>query len=124
LKLRILSIGHSASLLKLRNTTIQQAGYQVTTTKETALLLELAERQDFDAIVMCSSIPLLLREHLAHQLKRMRPSVPLIIICAEEERQHFLRVAEAVIAPPGTRQPLVEAIGRAIHKAGTNTKTA
>ncbi len=115
---KILSAGHNFARLRFRNNVIQDAGYQVVTTQEAPLILELATKQQFDAIVICSSIAPFLREQIARDLKRLRPSVPLIIICdhdCEEDEQKRLRqvVDEVVIAPPnGSQQVMLDAIKR------------
>jgi hypothetical protein len=57
LQKKILSIGHNFDLLRFRNTVIQNAGFHVITTKETALVLEVVRKQDFDAGVICNSFP-------------------------------------------------------------------
>ena len=62
LRKRILSIGHNLALLRFRNAVIQDAGYQVTTTKEIGVVMGLAGNLDFVAVVICSSIPASLRE--------------------------------------------------------------
>ena len=92
---------------------MQTAGYQVTTTKESDLLLEILAKQDFDAIVLCSSIPPNIQEHVAREAKAMKPKIPLIIICSYEDQQRFRPLADAVvIAEHGVSQPLIEAIFR------------
>jgi len=114
---RILSFGHNSTLLRLRNAVIQSAGHEVITTKETTLVLELARKQDFDAVVICNSIPVVLREAIARQLKRLKPEIPLIILCEEEECNRFKTLAEIVIAPPAFSQdPLLHAITRVTNK--------
>ena len=118
---KILSIGHNFSRLRLRNAAIQNAGYQVVTTRETALVLDLARKQDFDAVVICSSIPAHLREHIARELKRLRPTQPLIVICEAGERDCFLDLAEEVVDAPhsGSQQPVIAAIRRVTGKYGS-----
>ena len=86
-------------------------------------MLELAKKQDFDAVVICSSVPIVLRGHIAHQLKRLKPDVPLIIICEGEECSGFKKLAEIVISPPGvSEQSLVQAIQRAIIQSEPKTE--
>ena len=81
-------------------------------------MLEIAKKQDFDAVVVCSSIPPFLREQIVRQLKRVKPSMPLIVLCEAEECDAFKKLAEIVIAPPGiSQQPLMEAIARAISQS-------
>lgn len=110
---RVLSAGHNSAILRLRNNIIQTAGFQVITTKESELLLEIAAKQSFDAVVLCNSIPAKIREHVARELKALKPKVPLIVICSHEEQQQFRSLAdEVVVAEHGVSQPLIEAILR------------
>jgi DNA-binding NarL/FixJ family response regulator len=116
LQARILSIGHNLVRLRLRNAAIQKAGYHVVTTRETAIVLDLARKQNFDAIVICSSIPPHLREHIARELKRLRAIPPLIVICEGHEPDCFRGLAEEVVYVPhtGSQQPVIDAIGRVV----------
>ena len=110
---RILSAGHNAALLRVRNTIIETAGYHVVTTKESDLLLDLLARQPFDAIVLCSSIPAHIRENIAREVKALKPKMPLVIICSQDEEQRFARLADQTVrAEEGVSQPLIEAISR------------
>lgn len=109
----ILSGGHNSALLRSRNALIQSAGYQVVTTRESNLVLDLATKQHFDAVVLCSSIPALLRKNLVRELKRLKPMLPLVILCTAAERNEFSNVAaEMVLSEHGVSQPLLEAISR------------
>jgi hypothetical protein len=110
----IISSGHNIALLRVRNAIIQQAGYAVLTSKESAMVLEMAEKNHVAAIVLCSSIPLHLRTSLARELKRVRPHLPLIAIYSEGEDEH-LRPAADYLVPSihGIAQPLLEAISKA-----------
>ena|SRR2546430_17713152 len=94
---KILSAGHNSTLLRSRNAIIQLAGYQVVTTKESDLLLHLAQEQHFDAVVICNSIPLHLRIKSARDLKRLKPSLPLLVICVLAEEDTFQGLANAIV---------------------------
>jgi CheY-like chemotaxis protein len=108
---RILSAGHNSALLRARNALIESAGYQVVTTKESTLLLQLVNDQSFDAVVLCNSIPAHLRTSIAREIKASRPTLPLVILCAADEQERFLSLAEKlVVAEHGVSQPLIEAI--------------
>ena len=102
---------------------IQNAGYEVTTTKEMDVALELAAKIDFDAVVICCSIRPILREQIARDLKRINPDLPLVIVCERTEHELLKPLAEAVILPPGTsQQPLLKAIGEAIEAKQARSK--
>ncbi len=124
LQKKILSIGHNFDLLRFRNAVIQNAGYQVITTKETALVLQVVSKQNIDAVVICNSVPAHLKENIARELKRLKPNLPLIIICSDHERNRLKNLAEeVVIAPRGaSQQPLIEAIGRVAGRPDENQK--
>lgn len=114
---RILSIGHNFALLRDRNAAIQKAGYQVVTTRESELVLELARKQQFDAVVLCSSVPAHLRRTIALDLKRLRSVPPLIILCLAGESECFDGLADEVILMPrsGSHQPAIDAITRIVR---------
>ena len=110
---KILSSGHNSSLLRSRNALIQSAGYQVVTTRESVLLLQLAQEQHFDAVVLCNSIPIRLRTASARDLKQLKLNLALIVICADGEESDFRDLADEIIrAESGISQPLLEAISK------------
>ena len=87
-------------------------------------MLDLAHKQDFDAVVVCSSIPLYLRENIVRELKRLRPILPLIVICEEGEHDCFHGLATEVVYAPqkGPQQPLIDAIRLVTGRQETDQK--
>ena len=110
----IISSGHNIALLRVRNAIIQEAGYAVLTSKESAMILQMAKANHAAAVVLCSSIPMLLRANLARDLKKVRPNLPLIIIYSDGEDEHLHRTADYLVPSiHGIAQPLLEAITKA-----------
>ncbi|HJX00422.1 MAG TPA: hypothetical protein VJ453_09680 [Terriglobales bacterium] len=108
---KILSAGHNSAILRTRNAVVETAGYHVVTTKDSELLLDLAKKQHFDAVVLCNSMPSRIRASVARELKALKPALPLIIICSYTEQLEFQKIAdEVVIAEHGVSQPLIEAL--------------
>ncbi len=68
---------------------IQAAGYQVVTTKEADLILDIARKGDLAAVVICSSIPTYQKKNVAKELKRLKPALPLVVICSYTEQAEF-----------------------------------
>ena len=125
MKTKILSTGHNLAALKTRNTVLEEAGYQVTTTRDTGLVSELVAKDHFEAVVICNSVPDYLRENLARELRRLRPTMPLVIICADSatEQERFRHLAdEIVIAQQGLSQPLIDAVSRVVAESSHNRK--
>ena len=120
---KVLSIGHNLTRLRIRNAAIQDAGYQVVTTREGSLAIELARTQRFDAVIICSSIPMHLRENIVHELRRLRPPVPLIMLCEEHETEQCSKrlVDEMiVVGERESQEPLTGAIARIMARQGGN----
>ncbi|MGC2741639.1 MAG: hypothetical protein WA672_00525 [Candidatus Angelobacter sp.] len=110
----IISAGLNVGLLRVRNAIIQQAGYAVLTSKESAMVLEMAEKDHARAVVLCSSIPVHLRANLARELKKARPDLPVIAIYADGEDKHLRPTADYLVPSiHGIAQPLLEAITKA-----------
>jgi CheY-like chemotaxis protein len=110
---KILSAGHNAALLRLRNNIIETAGYLVVTTKESKVLLQLAEAEQFDAVVLCSSIPVHLQQVIVREIKQRKPELPVVVICPQPEQERFQTLADAIVSAEfGISQPLVEAIAQ------------
>lgn len=97
---------------------LEQTGYQVTTTREISLVSQLAGSLRFDAVVICNSIPVFLRESLARELKGLIPALPLIIICGAtlNEQERFRGLAEEIVlAQDGKFQQLIDALARVVR---------
>jgi CheY-like chemotaxis protein len=108
---RILSAGHNTALLRVRNNLMETGGYHVVTTKESGMVLELLEKQQFDAVVLCNSIPAHIQEHIARQAKATKPKVPLIVICGRDDQSRLQLIADRIVlAEQGVSQPLLEAV--------------
>jgi DNA-binding NtrC family response regulator len=110
----IISSGLNVALLRVRNAIIQQAGYAVVTSKESAMVLEMAGKDHVGAVVLCSSIPVHLRANLARELKKVRPNLPVIAIYSDGEEEQLRPIADYLVPSiHGIAQPLVEAIVKA-----------
>lgn len=90
------------------------------------MVLDLAKKQDFDPIVICSSIPSHLREDIASELKRLRTIPPLIVICEDREPDCFRGLAEEVVYVPhtGSQQPVIDAIRRVVGRKEQDQRKA
>jgi DNA-binding NtrC family response regulator len=110
----IISSGLNVALLRVRNAIIQQAGYAVLTSKESAMVLNMAEKNHVGAVVLCSSIPIQLRANLVRELKKVRPDLPVIAIYSDGEDEQLRAIADYLVPSiHGIAQPLVEAIAKA-----------
>jgi DNA-binding response OmpR family regulator len=114
---KIISSGHNMALLRVRNAMIEQAGYEVVTSKEGAVVLDLIEKHDFAAAVLCNSIPIYLRVNLAREIKKLKPSLPLIILFSNGEEAQLRASADQLVPSiHGIAQLLLEAITKVAGK--------
>jgi DNA-binding response OmpR family regulator len=92
---------------------LELAGYSVVTTREAELALSMTESKDFDAVLLCNTIPADMRRSLTAQLNRTSPELPVVIICTPPEKDHFKGLhAELVEDDSVVSRSLIEAIER------------
>jgi CheY-like chemotaxis protein len=118
---KILSSGLNGALLRVRNAVMEMAGYDVVTTRESAVFMDLLARQEFDGAVLCSSIPKQLRLDLARRIKKEKPELPLVVLYVDGEKEEFQSVAdEMVTSMHDIAQPLLEALTRVVGQPDGN----
>ncbi len=111
MKKTILSAGHNMALLRVRNAVIQQAGYAVISSHESAMVLQLLMRADVGAVVLCNSMPAALRLDLARKIKQIKPALPLVILYSDAEQAQFQGLTDHLVpSVHGFAQPLIEAL--------------
>jgi DNA-binding response OmpR family regulator len=76
----LLSVGPVESLLTTRNAVLRQAGFQVETSLDLNEAFEMFRDRDFDAALLCHSIPLKDRERFVHLLKEQKPLTPVAVM--------------------------------------------
>jgi DNA-binding response OmpR family regulator len=110
----ILSTSHNTAVLRVRNMLIEQAGYSVITSKDGEVVRKLAREHQFDAAVLGDSIPVILREILARDLKQIKPELPLIIIFRPGEEDQLKGFASELVDTTHGAERLIEAISRVV----------
>lgn len=95
---RILSTSWDEQVLATRNLLIESAGYEVVTTRDEQVFLELLRNEHFDAAVIGDSITAEVRAELVRNAGARNPRVPLIIfVRTPAEAQQFLRISDYVV---------------------------
>lgn len=76
----LLSVGPVESLLNTRNAVLRRAGFQVETSVDLNEAYEMFRDRDFDAALLCHSIPLRDRERFVRLLKEQKPLTPVAVL--------------------------------------------
>jgi DNA-binding NtrC family response regulator len=108
---RVLSTSWDAAVLKTRNLLIENAGYEVMTTRKGDAFLKLLREEHFDVAVVGDSIVLDARVNLVTRAKLLKPDLPLVVLVrTAAEAQHFLAVADYVVEALRGPEELIAAV--------------
>jgi len=84
----ILSAGRDPYLSKKRDQTLVAAGYKVVSATNSPEIINKLFNGDFDAVILCNSIPNDERKRLAGIIKSYSPSTPIIVLAEMEGRKY------------------------------------
>jgi DNA-binding response OmpR family regulator len=76
----LLSVGPVASLLNTRNAVLRHAGFRVETSSDLNEALSLFLNGDFDAAILCHSVPARDKERFVRIAKEQKPLTPLAVM--------------------------------------------
>jgi DNA-binding response OmpR family regulator len=105
----ILSAGRDAQLAKKRSLSLTSAGYEVVTVTTASDVINRLFSGDFDAVILCNSLPDQERRKLAGIVKSYSPSTPVIIVADSVGAQYDYGTQTA----NGAAADLIAAIGNA-----------
>jgi PAS domain S-box-containing protein len=120
---RILLVDDDESVARIEQMTLERLGYRVTTLHDAVEALDLfrADPGAFDVILTDMSMPRMTGDRLAVEIKKIRPSVPIIICTGFSERVDEQKAAEMGV-DGYLMKPLIRAeIARAIRHILDNT---
>jgi DNA-binding NtrC family response regulator len=115
----ILSAGRDAQLASKRSAALNSAGYEVVTVTTASDLINRLFSGEFDAVILCNSLPDQERRKLAGIVKSYSPSTPVIIVADTQGAQYDYGTRTASGAPA----ELIAAIGNAFS-SGKNLRSA
>ena len=107
----ILSVSRHETVLRLRNAVLQQAGFNILTTRDSSEALSLLEKNAVDAVVLGDSIPRTERHLLAKKLRAAR-EVPVVMIYRNGEDSPLSGAAHSYIAALDSPETLVRELQR------------
>jgi CheY-like chemotaxis protein len=115
----ILCIDDESSALKIRKRVLESAGYRVVTARNGEEGIQLFRTEPFDLVILDYWMPTMNGIAAARQLKRINPSIPLVIfsglsqlpdetmgvvdrwILKDEGPEYLLRAIKALLKPAG-----------------------
>jgi DNA-binding response OmpR family regulator len=117
---RIISTSYNTTVLKLRNLIIERMGYQVTTSKDSSVVLDLIARNDFDGAVVGDSIPFDLRVALLRDIRKIAPALPIVALYRGNEDHGLRGLADQLVGSMEGLEALMSAIIRAVGPANSH----
>jgi CheY-like chemotaxis protein len=104
----VLSVGRDTTLLAMRNLLLAQAGYKVVSANDHLDFVSKLFDIDFDAVVMCHSIPASDRARMCSLVRRYRPSA--VVVALEDFAGRSCQFADATVL--GDSDDLIRALAQ------------
>jgi len=111
-KIKILWADDEIDLLKVHIIFLNQKGYEVTTATSGYDAIELISEDSFDIIFLDENMPGMTGIETVHELKKIKPSIPIVMITKSEE-EHIMeeaigsQIADYLIKPVNPNQILL-----------------
>ena len=109
----ILSAGRDSYLSKKRDQALVTAGYKVVSATNSPEIINKLFNGDFDAVVLCNSIPDDERRRLARIIKSYSPSTPVIVLAEMEGGEYDYGTRTSGASPDGVVAALQQTFPRA-----------
>lgn len=116
----ILSVSpHSATQIT-RNLILERAGYKVIAAGDLKEALQLFEQRDVDAVLLADSMSAEYREKLGASLKRLKPAVPIVMLCKMGDPRTLRQIADEQVESGDGPQSLLDGLARALKRDQEN----
>ena len=93
---------------------MERAGYNVITTGDLNEAVRLFEESAVDAVVLGDSISAEHREHLGQIFKRLKPLVPVVMLCKMSDSRMLRQLADEQVEAHEGPQFLLDALARVL----------
>jgi two-component system sensor histidine kinase BarA len=110
-KYKVLCVEDRAARLNLLRGKLEEIGYQVTAVNSGEEALELFREEQFDGVLMESELPDLDSLSVRHQMRRMRPAVPVLLYAGVgRSTPMLLRFFDAYVRNPRSPESVLESM--------------
>lgn len=120
----ILSVSPNSATQITRNLILERAGYRVIDAGDLKEALQLFEQRDVDAVLLADSINAEYREKLGTSLKRLRPAVPIVMLCKMSDPRTLRQIADEQVESGDGPQSLLDALARVLTRDQTSREDA
>lgn len=112
----ILSVSLNSATQVTRNLILERAGYRVIAADDLKEALQLFEQQAVDAVLLADSMNAEYREKLGASLKRLRPAVPIVMLCNMGDSRTLRQIADEQVEAGDGPQSLLDALARVLKR--------
>ncbi len=114
----VLSVSHHSATQITRNLILERAGYRVLSTGDLREAIRLFEGNEVHAVVLGDSISADNRQKLGGSLKRLKPPVPIVMLCKMNDSRAVREVADEQVESFHDPQFLLDALKRVLQSSG------
>jgi DNA-binding NtrC family response regulator len=111
----VLSVSQHSATQITRNLILERAGYRVLSTGDPSEAVQLFEHNVIDAVVLGDSISAEKRQHLGSSFKRLKPPVPIVMLCKMSDSRALRSLADEQVESFEDPEALLEALARALR---------
>jgi DNA-binding NtrC family response regulator len=124
MRMTVLTVSEHSATLITRNLILERAGYEVISTMDLREAVRLFEKSEVHAVVLGESISPENRQHLGETFKRLKPPVPIVMLCKMSDSRALRAIADEQVESHEDPQFLLEALARATkngHDGASNS---
>lgn len=112
----VLSVSQHSATQITRNLILERAGYQVLSTGDLKEAVRLFENNEVHAVVLGDSISPERRHELGSSLKRLKPPVPIVMVCRISDSRALREMADEHVDAFEDPRFLLEALERVLQR--------
>jgi DNA-binding NtrC family response regulator len=113
----VLSVSQHSATQITRNLILERAGYRVLSTGDLTEAVNLFEKNDVHAVVLSDSISAEKRQALGASLRRLKPVIPIVMICKMNDSRAVRETADEQVEALEDPEVLLQALDRALKGA-------
>lgn len=110
----VLSVSQHSATQITRNLILERAGYRVLSTGDLKEAVQLFEKNEINAVVLGDSISPERRYQLGSSFKRLKPPVPIVMVCRVSDSRTLREMADEHVDALDDPQFLLEALERVL----------
>lgn len=111
----VLSVSQHSATQITRNLILERAGYGVLSAGDPREAVSLFQQNEVHAVILGDSISPEKRQELGSSLKRLKPDIPIVMVCRITDSRALREMADEQVEALADPQLLLEALARVLR---------